>query len=223
MGPTARKAMINIQEALGHSNLSDAEEHLKEAELLKNNKRVRCFNYNGSYYDAIKDLPGFSVEPYSVDHSAYDAYMFLIETDDESRESGKYVTLHTGDFRGHGRRGQKMITLIKSYVHKFGKRKVDALVIEGTMMSRPKEKVLTEPQMQYKAAKYLSKHRYVFLVCSSILLGTGECKAIFLISFLSVLFFKYIIDFFFKLFLKGIKLLLLFLYFILFIVPAMLF
>ena len=167
MGPTAQKAMINIQEALGHSNLPDAEEHLKEAELLKNNKRVRCFNFNGSYYDAIKDIPGFSVEPYSVDHSAYDAYMFLIETDDESRESGKYVTLHTGDFRGHGRRGQKMITLIKSYVHKFGKRKVDALVIEGTMMSRPKEKVLTEPQMQYTAAKYLSKHKYAFLVCSS--------------------------------------------------------
>ncbi len=167
MGPIAQKAMINIQEALGNSDrVTNAKEHLKEAELLKS-KRVRCFHYNGSYYDAIKDIPGFSIEPYSVDHSAYDAYMFLIETDDESRKTGKYVTLHTGDFRGHGRRGQKMITLIQSYVHKFGKRKVDALVIEGTMMSRSKEKVLSEPQMQYKAAKYLSRHKYAFLVCSS--------------------------------------------------------
>ncbi|WP_022769212.1 MBL fold metallo-hydrolase [Butyrivibrio sp. NC2007] len=167
MGPIAQKAMINIQEALGHSDrVPNAEEHLKEAELLKS-KRVRCFHYNGSYYDIIRDIPGFSIEPYSVDHSAYDAYMFLIETNDESRDTGKYVTLHTGDFRGHGRRGQKMIALIKSYVHKFGKRKVDALVIEGTMMSRSKEKVLSEPQMQYKAAEYLSRHKYAFLVCSS--------------------------------------------------------
>lgn len=167
MGKTAKKAMINIQEALGHSRIPDAEEHLKEAEMLKSSSRVKCFNYNGSFYDAIKDIPGFSVEPYSVDHSAYDAYMFLIETADESRANGKYVSLHTGDFRGHGRRGQKMLTLIKSYVHQFGKRKVDALIIEGTMISRSKEKVLTEPQMQYKAAKYLSKHKYAFLVCSS--------------------------------------------------------
>ena len=167
MGPIAKKTLINIQDSLGHSRLSDAPEHLKEAELLKNSDRVRCFNYNGSYYDAVKDIPGFSIEPYCVDHSAYDAYMFLIETDDDSRKSGKYITLHTGDFRGHGRRGHKMVTLIKSYVHKFGKRKVDALVIEGTMMSRPGEKVLTEPQMQLKAAQYLRKHKYAFLICSS--------------------------------------------------------
>lgn len=167
MGPIAQQTMINIQEALGNSNrVPNAKEHLKEAELLKS-ERVRCFHYNGSYFDTIKDIPGFSIEPYSVDHSAYDAYMFLIETDDESRKTGKYVTLHTGDFRGHGRRGQKMIALINSYVHRFGRRKVDALVIEGTMMSRSKEKVLTEPQMQYKAAKYLSNHKYAFLVCSS--------------------------------------------------------
>ena len=111
----------------------------------------RTFNYNGKFYDHVNDIPGFKIEPYSVDHSAYDAYMFLIEAEDESRENGKYITLHTGDFRGHGRRGRKMLRLIAKYVNKFGKRKVDALVIEGTMMSRKYEKVLSETKMQFKA------------------------------------------------------------------------
>lgn len=50
-----------------------------------------------------------TVTGYSVDHSAYDAYMYLIETPDKS-------ILHTGDFRGHGYRGNACIPTIKSYV-----------------------------------------------------------------------------------------------------------
>lgn len=72
MGATARKVMINIQEALGSSKrIADADEHKKEAELLKDANRVHEFAWNGSCYDAI-ELPGFRIEPYSVDHSAYD-------------------------------------------------------------------------------------------------------------------------------------------------------
>ncbi|MCI8435157.1 MAG: MBL fold metallo-hydrolase [Clostridia bacterium] len=41
------------------------------------------------------------VTPYTVDHSAFDAYMLLIEAE------GKRI-LHTGDFRMHGARGRKM-------------------------------------------------------------------------------------------------------------------
>ncbi len=167
MGSVARKVMTNIQEALGNSErISDADVHKREAELLKDDTRVNEFIYNGSCYDAV-DLPGFHIEPYMVDHSAYDAYMFLVEAEDEACEDGYYRILHTGDFRGHGRRGQKMLTLIEAYVRRFGERTIDALVIEGTMMSRPKEKVLTEPQMQMEAAKYLKDHMYAFLICSS--------------------------------------------------------
>ena len=167
MGATARKVMINIQEALGSSKrIADADEHKKEAELLKDANRVHEFAWNGSCYDAI-ELPGFRIEPYSVDHSAYDAYMFMIEADDEEREEGKYRILHTGDFRGHGRRSKAIMPMIESYIHRFGRRTVDSLVIEGTMMSRSKEDVLSETEMQMKAAKYLHKHKWAFLICSS--------------------------------------------------------
>lgn len=169
MGPVARQAMINIQEALGnntHMSKEEAELHLKEASVLKDDRRVRTFEWKNRRYQPIEIL-GFRIEPYSVDHSAYDAYMFLIEAKDPARPSGKYITVHTGDFRGHGRRGHRMLDVIEVYVNKRGKRRVDALVIEGTMMSRPNEEVLTEPQMQMEAYKYLSEHKYAFLVCSS--------------------------------------------------------
>ncbi len=171
MGPVARQAMINIQESLGSNpyiSEEEAELHLAEAAVLKDRERVETFEWNREKRKCEPiDLPGFRIEPYSVDHSAYDAYMFLVEADDPGRTSGKYITVHTGDFRGHGRRGHRMLDVIDAYVHKFGKRKIDALVIEGTMMSRSNEKVLTEPQMQLEAAAYLSEHKYAFLVCSS--------------------------------------------------------
>lgn len=167
MGPVTRKAMINIEEALANSKtISNPELHKRELEILNDDERVNTFNYNGISYDSI-DIPGFHIEPYSVDHSAYDAYMFLVEAEDASYKDGKYRILHTGDFRGHGRRGHKMLTLINAYVREFGERSIDALVIEGTMMSRSNENVLTEPQMQWEAAKYLKDHKYAFLICSS--------------------------------------------------------
>ncbi len=169
MGATARQVMINIHDALGKSKrISPAEAmvHKEAAALLKDNKKVREFKRNDNCYDPV-ELPGFIIEPYSVDHSAYDAYMFLIEAEDPERPDGKYRILHTGDFRGHGRRGKAMIPMIGSYIRQFGKRKVDALVTEGTMMSRSKEKVLSEPEMQMKAAKFLYEHKWAFLICSS--------------------------------------------------------
>lgn len=123
MGDTARKVMIDIQEALTKIEDEEAEIHKKMLKLLMDDERVKTFKWNGKFFDHIK-LPGFKVEPYSVDHSAYDAYMFLIEATDASKSNGKKVILHTGDFRGHGRRGNKTLDVIKWYVHK-NDRKVD--------------------------------------------------------------------------------------------------
>ena len=167
MGEVARKVMINIQEALsGIRDKKEAEIHKKELAVLRNDTRVHSFHWNGKTYDPITDIPGFRIEPYSVDHSAYDAYMFLIEAADETMPGGKKIILHTGDFRGHGRRGKAMIPIIKYYVHKNG-RHVNSLITEGTMMSRMDEKVRTEDQMMREAVDYLRDHRYAFLICSS--------------------------------------------------------
>lgn len=164
MGNTARQVMINIEESLSRmSNKEEALVHKRELELLMDDSRINTFNWNGHFYDHI-NLPGFKVEPYSVDHSAYDSYMFLIEAEDEDNKPK--VILHTGDFRGHGRRGAKLLDMIEYYIHKDG-RDVDILITEGTMMSRLDEKVMSEPEMQIEAFEYFLKHKYAFLICSS--------------------------------------------------------
>ncbi|MGC2422789.1 MAG: MBL fold metallo-hydrolase [Nitrospirota bacterium] len=70
------------------------------------------------------DVCGFRVTPYLVDHSAVDAYAFLIEAE------GKRV-FYSGDFRAHGRKSilfDKMVS--KPPVN------IDALIMEGTMLDR---------------------------------------------------------------------------------------
>lgn len=95
------------------------------------------------------------VTPYFASHSAYDAYMFLIEAD------GKRI-LHTGDFRGHGYLSKGLLPIIKKYIGQ-----VDALIIEGTMLARKDETILTERALSQKAVKLMKEHKYVFVHCSS--------------------------------------------------------
>lgn len=98
------------------------------------------------------------VTPYFVSHSAYDAYMFLIEAD------GKGV-LHTGDFRGHGYLSKGLLPTIKKLILPRGK--VDFLITEGTMLSRLGERVMTENKLQLEAAQIMKRYRNVFVMCSS--------------------------------------------------------
>ncbi len=95
------------------------------------------------------------VTPYTVDHSAFDAYMLLIEAE------GKRV-LHTGDFRMHGGRGSKMPAIFEKYC-----KNIDVLITEGTMLSRTGEKVITEHELGLQADKLFRENKYVFALCSS--------------------------------------------------------
>lgn len=95
------------------------------------------------------------VTPFFIDHSAFDAYMFLIEAD------GKKL-LHTGDFRGHGFRGKALIPMLKKYVGQ-----VDWLVCEGTMLSRGAETVKTERELQQDERALMEQYKRVFVLCSS--------------------------------------------------------
>ena len=95
------------------------------------------------------------VTPYFVSHSAYDAYMFLIEAE------GKRI-LHTSDFRGHGYLSKGLLPTIQKYIGQ-----IDILIIEGTMLARKDETILTEAELARKAVELMRKHKYVFVHCSS--------------------------------------------------------
>ena len=64
--------------------------------------------------------------------------MFLIEAE------GKRI-LHTGDFRGHGYLSKGLLPTIQRYIGRG-----DLLIIEGTMLSRKDETILTEAALSQK-------------------------------------------------------------------------
>lgn len=77
----------------------------------------------------LKQFGDIEITPFVVDHSALDAYMFLIEA------GGKKI-LFTGDFRDHGIAGEYN-TLEKTIKRYIGE--IDILITEGTMLSRTQE------------------------------------------------------------------------------------
>lgn len=95
------------------------------------------------------------VTPLAVDHSAYDAYMFLVEA------QGKRL-LHTGDYRLHGFMGKGVLTALEKYVGQ-----VDVLITEGTTFSRAGQETVTEGDVEREAIGLLREYKYVFLLCSS--------------------------------------------------------
>lgn len=100
----------------------------------------------------FKDI---TITPFLVDHSASDAYMFLIE-------SGGKKILYTGDFRLHGFRGKGMLPTLTKYVGK-----VDVIITEGTNLGVTESTVLTERALQNELRKYIDEYQYVFLLCPS--------------------------------------------------------
>ena len=101
------------------------------------------------------------VTPFVIDHSALDAYMFLIEID------GKKI-LFTGDFREHGIAGEKntLEKVIQTYIHK-----VDILITEGTMLSRREEAkqnpIQTEKDLGKRARELFKKNKESVILVSS--------------------------------------------------------
>jgi len=65
----------------------------------------------------------FKITSYLVDHSAYDASSFLIETDNKK-------VFYSGDFRGHGRKRVLLERMIKKPI-----KDIDCMLMEGTTLN----------------------------------------------------------------------------------------
>ncbi|MCR4658544.1 MAG: MBL fold metallo-hydrolase [Lachnospiraceae bacterium] len=157
MGRTARQVLLNIHKTLAeHPQASDEDKK-------RHNRYISILTDKDRRIDIIDDeklrIGDFEITPIMVDHSAYDAYMFIIKVE------GKII-VHTGDYRTHGRLGRGFFDKLKA---RLKGTTVDVLITEGTMMSRLGETVITEENLQKRAMDVLSKpeNRYAFLVCSS--------------------------------------------------------
>ena len=110
------------------SNEYIGKEYLKEPKIFKAEQEI-----------SIGDI---KIIPYLCDHSAFDAYMFLVECE------GKKI-LYTGDFRSNGRK------FFEALLKKLPK--IDILITEGTNLSDNKiGKInLTEKELEKKGIEIL--------------------------------------------------------------------
>jgi len=87
--------------------------------------------YGGTFDNVIELADGvpvqrgpFLITPYQVDHSAYDSYAILVESDG-------LRLFYTGDLRGHGRKGKLFERLVA-----HPPQNIDVLLMEGTTIAR---------------------------------------------------------------------------------------
>lgn len=112
----------------------------------------------------------FKITPYLIDHSASDAYAFLIEAE------GKRV-FYSGDFRAHGRKSVLFRRLITA-----PPQNIDLLFLEGTMLNRSNEDFPTEKHVEQKILETIRhQENMAFVITSSqnidrIVSGFRACK-----------------------------------------------
>jgi len=84
------------------------------------------------------DVGPFSITPYLVDHSAYDAYALLIEAE------GKRL-FYSGDFRAHGRKGKLFDRITAN-----PPQNIDVMLLEGSSLGRlgDDKQFPTEPDIE---------------------------------------------------------------------------
>ena len=81
-------------------------------------------------------IGSFTVKPYLMDHSAFDAAGFEIHSE------GKTI-IYSGDFRGHGRKPGCLDRFINGAA-----KQADLLLIEGTTLARQEETIMTEEDLK---------------------------------------------------------------------------
>jgi ribonuclease J len=113
---------------------------------------------NFRHFEAWKpfEVGDFVITPYLVDHSATDAYAFLIEAEDKR-------IFYSGDFRGHGRKGVLFDRIIKA-----PPKDIDVLFMEGTMINRGNDDFPDEKAVEKKIFEVIrGQDNISFLICSS--------------------------------------------------------
>lgn len=153
MSQICRYALLNIYHALAKHNA----QHKTQIGILEDKTRNHVL-----WPQQTVQVGDIKVTPYTIDHSAEAAMMFLIETPDKR-------ILHMGDFRTHGFMGEKLKKLLLHYVLGLGLRSkpVDILITEGTNMTREEGELLTEDELFTQACALMREYKLVFCICSS--------------------------------------------------------
>jgi ribonuclease J len=97
----------------------------------------------------------FTITPYLVDHSATDAYAFLVEAE------GKRL-FYSGDLRSHGRKGILFENLVKRQIPD-----IDVLFLEGTMLHRNNDLFPDEKSVEKTIFQTIREQKNITFLLSS--------------------------------------------------------
>jgi len=101
------------------------------------------------------NLDPFAITPWPVDHSASDAYSFVVK-------AGGKTIFYSGDLRAHGWKGKTFKNLEAKLP-----RNLDLMFLEGTMFGRSEEKVKSESELELEMAEVFRRQTNIsFVVCS---------------------------------------------------------
>ncbi|HNY63027.1 MAG TPA: MBL fold metallo-hydrolase [Bacteroidales bacterium] len=112
---------------------------------------------NTNYFEKTKQftIGDISITPYWADHSAFDAYSFLVEANGKS-------LFYSGDFRSHGRKSGAF----RWFTHN-APQDVDYLLLEGTTVSREDEEFQTEEEIESELTKLFKQKGKINLIYTS--------------------------------------------------------
>ena len=125
----------------------DAEKHKK---ILKRLNTINTFKPLQK-----KKIGKITITPLFIDHSAFDAYMFIVEADNKR-------VLNTGDFRGHGFKSKVLVPMLEKYAQR-----IDYIITEGSNIERPDAVLQTELELQKDFEKQFTENKYNFVIVSS--------------------------------------------------------
>jgi ribonuclease J len=109
------------------------------------------------HFEAWKpfQIGDFKITPSLVDHSAPDAYAFLIEVE------GKRL-FYSGDFRSHGRKGKLFKRLVKKPIPD-----IDLMFMEGTMLQRNNDLFPDETAVENAIFQVIREQKNITFLLSS--------------------------------------------------------
>jgi ribonuclease J len=131
-------------------------------------------------HDKKFKIGDIEITPYLMDHAAFDAYAFLVE-------SGGKSLLYSGDFRLHGRKS-KVFDWFCSHI----KKGIDYLLLEGSTIGRTDKPFPTESELEDEFVKIFKETKGINLVFVSgqnidrlvtIYRACRKCNKLFLIDF----------------------------------------
>jgi len=100
-------------------------------------------------------IGNIEITPYLVDHAAFDAYAFLIESEGKS-------LFYSGDFRLHGRNANTFDWFSNNF-----EAEVDYLFLEGTTIGRTDKPFPSESELEEEFVKTFKETKGINLVCVS--------------------------------------------------------